>query len=127
MAEPEVLASLTDFLLDLQFVEGVSGVISPFGLRVVNAQGQTEPLVPDPIPPLEIMQARFDTERAAAQDLSRVLSKDRTMMLVMVPLGDAAEDIETRGRILTEVNRLAQFHGDGHRAECDSDGLSRAA
>jgi len=107
MAEPKVLGALTDFLLDLQFVEGVSGVISPFGLRVVSAQGQTEPLVPDPIPPLEVMQARFDAERATGQDLSRVLSKDRTMMLVMVPLGDAAENIEMRGRILAEVNRLA--------------------
>lgn len=92
LADPAVVAAISDFLLDAQFVPGVRTAISPFSLRVAGPDGAIEPLFPYPPLPLEDMAARLDAALEDDPSLGRLMSTDRTAMVVVMPITEDGED-----------------------------------
>ena len=92
LADPAVVAAVSDFLIEAQFVPGVRAAISPFSLRVAGPDGAIEPLFPYPPPPRAEMAARLDAALAGDASLGRLMSTDRTAMVVVVPITEGGED-----------------------------------
>jgi len=92
LAAPAVVAAISDFLLDAQFVPGVRAAISPFSLRVAEPDGAIEPLFPYPPPPAAEMAARLDAALAGDPSLGRLMSTDRMAMVAVLPITEDGED-----------------------------------
>lgn len=108
LASPEVAAVASDFLLDAQFVPGVRAVISPFSLRIAGADGTAEPLYPYPPVPRAQMADRLDRAMAENPTLARLMARDRSAMLVILPITEPAGDAPARRRQQIEaLNVLA--------------------
>lgn len=104
IAAPEVVAALSDFVLDAQFVPGVRAAITPFSLRLDNA-----PLFGFPPPARDVMAARLDRARAEIPLLGRLMSADRSAMLLLFPIFEPDEDAqEGREALLAELGALAE-------------------
>lgn len=104
LARPDVAAALTDFLLDAQFIPGVRAAISPFSLRLDGA-----PLFADPPMPAEAMAARLDRARAELPMLARIMSADRTALLILLPITESSVDAQGgRHRVIDDLGRLVQ-------------------
>lgn len=103
LAAPDVVAALSDFVLDAQFVPGVRAVISPFALRLDNG-----PLFPYPPAAQADMAARIGKLRAETPLLGRMMSADRKAMLVIFPISEPEHDAqEARRRVIAALTTLA--------------------
>jgi hypothetical protein len=103
LADPAVVSALSDFLIDAQFVPGVRAAISPFTLRVEGA-----PLFGDPPLPAGEMAERLARARTELPMLGRLLSEDRTAMVVMLPVSEPDNGAQfTRRALIEEIERLA--------------------
>ncbi|RME15179.1 MAG: hypothetical protein D6801_07870 [Alphaproteobacteria bacterium] len=103
VAEPEVARAVSDFVLDAQFAPGVRAVISPLALRLDDG-----PLFPFPPPDAAAMAARLEAARKANPMLSRMLSADRTAMLVILPIEEPRSGAQgRRDAVLAELGKLA--------------------
>lgn len=122
LADPVLVGAVSDFLLDVQFVDGVRAVISPFSLRVSGADGVEEPLFPYPPLPQAEMAARLDTAIAQDDLLGRMMAADRTAMVIILPITDedGPESIKRR----TQIDALAEL---GQRLEDVSGARARLA
>lgn len=107
-ATPAALEVVRDFALNVQFIDGVIGIVSPLSLQVETGSGNSESLVPAPALPQAEMAARFDSARAELPELDRFLSQDRQMMIVVVPMSQNPDSLEKRQTLLGNIKSLAE-------------------
>lgn len=91
VAAPEIAAALSDFVLDAQFVPGVRAVISPLSLKLPGPEGVV-PLFPYPPLPAAAMAARLEVAWADVPALSGLMARDRTALVVVLPITEAGGD-----------------------------------
>lgn len=103
-AAPNALGVVSDFVLDVQFLDGIHGVISPLSL----AYGPSKLLVPPAFPRQTDMAVRFENARATSPDLQRLLSPDRTLLVVALLQPTSKTNLEARQTLQSEIEALAQ-------------------
>lgn len=112
-AAPNFVSAAANFLLDLQLVDGVEAVLSPFAVPF-PIEGELSYLISEVALSQDQMASRIDLAREVQPEISRLLSADRrTMVMLLVPSADGrAADV------LAEVDDLAfyglQPNGIGH-------------
>lgn len=105
-AQPDALETVLDFVLEVQFLDGISGIISPFSVQRQVSPDKSEPLVPPTLPEQAEMAARFDDARRSSPELGRLLSEDRQMMIVVLSLTQNAHKLEIRHALQEDVREL---------------------
>ncbi|PID35949.1 MAG: hypothetical protein CR993_07185 [Rhodobacterales bacterium] len=81
LAEPAVMTAISDFLLEVQFLDGVREPFSP-----LSASLDGEPLLPFPVPPQAEMAARLDDAYARLPAVSNLMAEDRSALIVVLPI-----------------------------------------
>lgn len=105
VADPDLAAALSDFVLDAQFIPGVRAVISPLSLRV---EGSAGPETLFPYPPLErgAMADRLDAALATVPALSGLMARDRGALVVILPITEAGAVVGGRRAQVAAIGAL---------------------
>ncbi|MEJ1991327.1 MAG: MMPL family transporter [Maritimibacter sp.] len=109
LADPKMAEALSNFILDVQFIDGVQAVISPMSLHVTVGEGEAEPLFPYPPLPAEQMQARLDAAYGSDPALQRMMSDDREAMIAVLPISESDDANITKRR--EQIDALAELGG----------------
>lgn len=104
---PSLVSAVASFLLDVQLIDGVDAVVSPFAVPI-PIEGELTFLMSEVVLPQGQMARRMDMAREAQPEISRLLSADRrTMVMILVPNPDGRP-----ADVLAEIDDLA-FSGLG--------------
>lgn len=107
------LAALRDFVLDLQFIEGVETVQSVFSLRQWNPARQTlVPLIPFDLAERDALDQALDAIDQQRDRGIALVSKDRRKTVIVISLGGEMTDLHGPDRPLVEIRNLIRLTED---------------
>lgn len=101
-ADPQALLALHDFILELQLIEGVTSVISPFSLPLPDGSGTASRLNPDPTVSSDGLSLYLESAFKRQPALERFLSRDLKSALIIMQ--GTTEDQSELGAV---INALA--------------------
>lgn len=113
--DPARLEAMRDFVLDLAFVDGVSHILSAFGLRRIPlGGGRTEPLLPAELPEGRALADLLVEARDHPLSQGQLVSEDLARLVVIVALDDENTELGRARPIVAEIESLANSSTAGH-------------
>lgn len=104
------LEALRNLHLDLQFVDGVSSVVSIFTARQPpNENGDPEPVFPEDLPEGQALRALVDEARAHPLLGGKMLAPDGTATLVIVGLREGLSEFDELSETMAGIMDVADF------------------
>ncbi len=107
LLERDTLTALRRLHLDLQFVDGVAGVVSMFSARSPpDEQGIARPLFPAELPRGDVLDSLIAELRGHPLLADKVLARDGTATLMVVSLANGADAYDRTEALLDDIDRL---------------------